>query len=301
MNNKTASEILKSLAMGQQPESGEDIENIDVLSDPNIIRALVMGSDALHSAKKRNLPEGAGKPWTQDEDDQLALEFHSNISISELAKLHRRTAGAISARLVKIGLMQDRYFDPRNLESNEQTSEGLEEEPGVEEDPSAGEGLTSIPNSSKPTKEEINEVRDRMNQKNGWPARHNYPWEEKDLKKIRELFEMNLPLVEIAVKMQRSPRSISLKLEKIGLVSVIESESLQNFYKKHEEIEKEGVSRSERHDAATIADIIGRDPEAKIEDHYEVSSAADSAIGGTREDTRKLRARNYSEIINRNY
>jgi hypothetical protein len=39
MNNKTASEILKSLAMGQQPESGEDIENIDVLSDPNIIIA----------------------------------------------------------------------------------------------------------------------------------------------------------------------------------------------------------------------------------------------------------------------
>jgi len=152
----------------------------------------------------------------------------------------------------------------------------------------------------KRTKEELNQARDKVNQENGWPARHNYPWGQKEIASVKELFLKNLSFVEIAKQMRRSPRSIALRLKKMGLVSEVEAESLKNFYIKHEEIDSVESDRPVKHDAATIEDIIGRNPREEIlENHYEVTAAADGLIGGTREDTKKHRARNYSDMIHR--
>lgn len=52
-----------------------------------------------------NRPEGAGAPWIEQEDQQLDSEFASGMKISEIAKAHSRTNGAIRARLKRHGLI----------------------------------------------------------------------------------------------------------------------------------------------------------------------------------------------------
>ncbi len=48
-------------------------------------------------------PENHGKPWTPKEDKQLLSRFHSNLSIEEIAKKHKRGIGGIQSRLTKHG------------------------------------------------------------------------------------------------------------------------------------------------------------------------------------------------------
>jgi hypothetical protein len=44
-------------------------------------------------------------PWSEEEDKLLAERFNEDIKITQLAKLHSRTYGAIKARLVKLELL----------------------------------------------------------------------------------------------------------------------------------------------------------------------------------------------------
>lgn len=56
--------------------------------------------------RKMNRPDGAGAPWTESEDRQLDEEYHSGMKISQIAKVHDRTNGAIRSRLKKHGLIE---------------------------------------------------------------------------------------------------------------------------------------------------------------------------------------------------
>ena len=56
--------------------------------------------------RRMNRPDGAGAAWTEKEDKQLDDEYDSGMTISEMAKAHDRTKGAIRARLIKHGLME---------------------------------------------------------------------------------------------------------------------------------------------------------------------------------------------------
>lgn len=56
--------------------------------------------------RKKNRPDGAGASWTVEEDKQLDEEYNSGMKVSEIAKIHDRTNGAIRARLKKHGLME---------------------------------------------------------------------------------------------------------------------------------------------------------------------------------------------------
>lgn len=56
--------------------------------------------------RSMNRPDGAGASWTEKEDKQLDVEYHSGKKISEIAKIHDRTNGAIHARLKKHGLIE---------------------------------------------------------------------------------------------------------------------------------------------------------------------------------------------------
>ncbi|MBO9675254.1 MAG: hypothetical protein J7577_17535 [Sphingobacteriaceae bacterium] len=44
--------------------------------------------------------------WNEEEDVLLTQRFSEGIKITQLAKLHSRTYGAIKARLIKLGLVQ---------------------------------------------------------------------------------------------------------------------------------------------------------------------------------------------------
>lgn len=55
--------------------------------------------------RRMNRPDGAGAPWDEEEDLRLDEEYESGMKISEIAKLHDRTCGAIRSRLKKHGLI----------------------------------------------------------------------------------------------------------------------------------------------------------------------------------------------------
>ena len=55
--------------------------------------------------RRMNRPDGAGASWTEKEDKQLDAEYGSGMKISEIAKAHDRTNGAILSRLKKHGLI----------------------------------------------------------------------------------------------------------------------------------------------------------------------------------------------------
>lgn len=56
--------------------------------------------------RKKKRPDGAGASWTEEEDKRLDEEYSSGMKISEIAKVHDRTNGAIRARLKKHGLIE---------------------------------------------------------------------------------------------------------------------------------------------------------------------------------------------------
>ena len=57
------------------------------------------------TAPKLSRPNGAGASWSKEEDAQLDEEFKSGMGVSEIAKVHDRTVGAIRSRLKRHGLV----------------------------------------------------------------------------------------------------------------------------------------------------------------------------------------------------
>lgn len=53
-----------------------------------------------------NRPEGAGSAWTNEEDEQVKQEYAAGVAIKDIAAAHKRTNGAIRARLKKHGLIE---------------------------------------------------------------------------------------------------------------------------------------------------------------------------------------------------
>ena len=107
-----AKKILSVLADGINPITGELLPDTDSSNQPEVIRALhtVLNSiDNVSSAQKKARPENAGKPWSQEEDDALRDEYRQGMKASEIAKIHIRSRGAITARLVRIGEASNPY------------------------------------------------------------------------------------------------------------------------------------------------------------------------------------------------
>lgn len=108
MDDKKAIEIIKILADGIDPSTGEVFPADSPYQNVDIVRALHTAEEALKRVSKidsriRNLPERAGKPWETEESNLLAERFGKGMSIAEIAKAHNRTKGAIASRLVRLG------------------------------------------------------------------------------------------------------------------------------------------------------------------------------------------------------
>ena len=58
--------------------------------------------------KKKNQPAFAGSKWSEEESQLVARQFDSGMSIEQIAQNHKRTKGAIAARLVRLGKVSSR-------------------------------------------------------------------------------------------------------------------------------------------------------------------------------------------------
>jgi hypothetical protein len=106
--------IVKALADGVDPVSGEVFPADSPYQNARIARALFAAVSALENSvrrknRKTSLPERAGKPWDKTESDLLIQKFDKGMSIGELAREHKRTRGAIEAQLAKLGKIEPVY------------------------------------------------------------------------------------------------------------------------------------------------------------------------------------------------
>lgn len=112
-----ARQIVRLLAEGLDPFTGEVLSNESVYNKPDVIRALYTVWEATASNTEFVKPvqtldpkRNAGKPWTELEDDKLRDEYAEKIKISDIAKEHGRTYGAIESRLEHLGLKKKPFW-----------------------------------------------------------------------------------------------------------------------------------------------------------------------------------------------
>ena len=102
-----ALEIVRALADGIDPNTGEIFPEGTPYQHPQVIRALMTAVQALEQRRNDkgydHLPMRAGKAWDKAEDEQLVRDFEAGVALVQLAKRHERTRGSIRSRLEKLG------------------------------------------------------------------------------------------------------------------------------------------------------------------------------------------------------
>ncbi|RXT02764.1 hypothetical protein [Ammoniphilus sp. CFH 90114] len=111
MEMERAYEIVGLLAEGRDPYTREELPQGSPYQQGDTVRALSLALDGLklmeNKRKKADLQLGnSGQPWSKEEDRELVKAFKCGQSISELARSHQRTSGAIASRLTKLGVMK---------------------------------------------------------------------------------------------------------------------------------------------------------------------------------------------------
>ena len=104
-----AKEIIAALAEGIDPTTGEVLPDNSVCNKGEIVRAFYAILNCLDEKKpKKNLPANAGKPWTKEDEDLLIRLYQSGASKKDICKTLQRTATGIAARLVHLGIIDNR-------------------------------------------------------------------------------------------------------------------------------------------------------------------------------------------------
>jgi hypothetical protein len=108
MNITDSLEIIRILADGIDPHTGEKFLEDTPYQHPQTIQALFVAIQALERVKKIDdrrgkLPDNAGTPWDKLEDERLISAFDSGKTIKQLSEEHERTEGSIRSRLTKHG------------------------------------------------------------------------------------------------------------------------------------------------------------------------------------------------------
>jgi len=112
--------IIKTLAQGVHPITGEVFAPESPYNDPRVIRALFSILDfakkprkSVEERRRENLelgrPLNAGLPWTESDRTRVAEDFRGGKNIEELANALERSRGAIHAELVRQGLVEPEF------------------------------------------------------------------------------------------------------------------------------------------------------------------------------------------------
>jgi len=111
--------IVRTLAQGVDPITGEVFAADSPYNHPRVIRALFTVHDHTQSVRgkmgadekrqrnvERGLPRNAGLPWTDDDRERAASGFKDGRTFEELATALERTRTAIHAELARQGLVE---------------------------------------------------------------------------------------------------------------------------------------------------------------------------------------------------
>jgi hypothetical protein len=108
MHLESALPIVKALADGIDPVTGEQYPEGSPYAEPRALRALFSAIDLMQreverERRRERLPANFGKPWNEDEDKAVVEAFDAGASLVDLARRHARTQGSIRLRLEKLG------------------------------------------------------------------------------------------------------------------------------------------------------------------------------------------------------
>ena len=108
MHLDAALPIVRALADGVNPVTGEAYPEHSPYAEPRTLRALFSAVDLMQQEVERQkrrerLPANFGKPWTEVEDQALTGEFDAGATLIDIARKHARTQGSIRLRLEKLG------------------------------------------------------------------------------------------------------------------------------------------------------------------------------------------------------
>ena len=111
MQLDSALPIVRALADGVNPITGEAYPDHSPYAEPRTLRALYSAVDLMQKEverekKRERLPANFGKPWTEGEDKLLASEFDAGVPMGEIARKHQRTQSSIRLRLEKLGKIE---------------------------------------------------------------------------------------------------------------------------------------------------------------------------------------------------
>ena len=113
MIDESAVVIVRALAHGIDPSTGETLPAHHLCQQPATIRALVAalvelqaGSAANPSRRNAMFGAKAGTPWDPADDEALALAFDRGDAVGKFAQDFQRSRGAINARLVRLGKIE---------------------------------------------------------------------------------------------------------------------------------------------------------------------------------------------------
>jgi hypothetical protein len=100
--------IVRALADGVNPITGEAYPEQSPYAEPRTLRALYSAVDLMQreverERRRERLPANFGKPWSEGEDKSLAGAYDAGVGMSELARKHERTQSSIRLRLEKLG------------------------------------------------------------------------------------------------------------------------------------------------------------------------------------------------------
>jgi hypothetical protein len=109
-NFTNAQEVIQSLIQGNDPITNEALPAGSVIHNAVVLRALMTALSAMQSvsareARRAQLPDNVGKPWTKEEEELLVIGHRSGDSLADCATRHGRTLRAIESRLEKLGLI----------------------------------------------------------------------------------------------------------------------------------------------------------------------------------------------------
>ena len=110
MNTDRELEIVSLLSDDIYTYSGKVLSD-EAYQHPDTVRALYKAKEALGNLKhfenkQEKLTENAGMCWSEEEEKSLVASFDKGTGIKDLAETHKRTEGAIIARLVKLGKIE---------------------------------------------------------------------------------------------------------------------------------------------------------------------------------------------------
>ncbi len=105
METQEAVRVIRALADGTNPATGEELDLTSVCRLPLAVKALNRALTTLVAQydRERNRPVNAFRHWTPPEDQQICGELRQGLDLHQIARTHNRTVGAIVARLVKLG------------------------------------------------------------------------------------------------------------------------------------------------------------------------------------------------------